>query len=185
MSSFDGSRQELCGRVSAWEYSARQAQECSAKKANERLRPMPGPTLEQAAGGEKSRTTRGRSGARPTVLLVEDEDAVRRVAGEILSGAGYVVLEAKNGREALSLLERRRGTVDVLVADVVMPAMSGPELAQQLGRRYQGMATIFISGYPEHHIFTQGTARVNAFYLYKPFSVEALTKTVERALAAK
>ncbi len=134
---------------------------------------------------EKSRTSQDRGGTRPLVLLVEDEDAVRRVAGEILSAAGYVVLQAKNGREALNLLERRGGTVEVLVADVVMPRMSGPELAQELSRRYEGLQTIFISGYPEHHFFAKGTARVNAFYLYKPFSVEALTRIVARALAAK
>ncbi len=119
------------------------------------------------------------------MLIVEDEDAVRRVAGEILSSAGYAVLQAKNGMEALSLVERRGTAVDVLVADVVMPGMNGPELAEELRQRHPGVKTIFISGYPEHHLLSKGTGRVNAFYLYKPFSVKALTRIVAQAIAAK
>lgn len=141
-----------------------------------------GATLDRE-GEKRLRKGRGAAG-RTTVLLVEDEDAVRRVAGEILSGAGYAVLQAKNGVEALTLVERRGAMVDVLVSDVIMPAMNGPELAQELSQRHPGMKTIFISGYPEHHLRSQGTGRVNAFYLYKPFSVEALTGIVARAVAS-
>lgn len=140
-------------------------------------------TLEQEPGKARSPITQRPVGPKATLLLVEDEDAVRRVAGEILTAAGHLVLQAKNGQEALNLLRRLGGTLDLLVADVVMPNMNGPELAKQLSLRYPAMKTIFISGYPEHQIM--GKSRANAFYLYKPFSVEALTRIVAHALALK
>jgi two-component system, cell cycle sensor histidine kinase and response regulator CckA len=126
-----------------------------------------------------------KSGAaqRATVLVVEDEDAVRLVVGEILQGEGYVVHEAKNGREALSLLERKGVAVNVLVTDVVMPGMNGLDLAEELTGRDAQTKTIFISGYAEHPLLQRHTA--NAFYLRKPFSVEALTRIVSQALARK
>jgi len=117
------------------------------------------------------------------VMVVEDEDAVRRVVGEILQAAGYAVLEAKNGEEALRLARRKAGAITVLVADVMMPGMSGPELARQLSKSNPDMKTIFISGYAEQ-FRTEKRSTAKAFYLRKPFSAHGLTQMVARAVAA-
>ena len=129
----------------------------------------------------RKRVTKSCEGAAATVvMLVEDEDSVRRVAGEILQAAGYTVLEAKNGKEALGLAQRKEIEVKVLIADVIMPEMSGPEVAKELSREHPRLQTIFISGYPEN-ILRGKQAVPNAFYLRKPFSVEALMGAVEKA----
>jgi CheY-like chemotaxis protein len=107
------------------------------------------------------------------------------VAGEVLQTAGYKVLEAKNGREALRLVERLTAEVDVLVADIVMPVMNGPELANELTLRYPNMRIIFISGYTDHPLLRRLRVPVRALYLHKPFSVEGLTGVVAQALAKK
>jgi two-component system, cell cycle sensor histidine kinase and response regulator CckA len=117
------------------------------------------------------------------VMVVEDEDAVRRVVGEILQAAGYTVLEAKNGKEALRLARRKAAAITVLVADVVMPGVSGPELARELSESNPAMKTIFISGYAEQSR-TEKQSAVKAFYLRKPFSADNLTQMVARAVAA-
>jgi len=118
-----------------------------------------------------------------TVLLVEDEDAVRRVAGEVLQTAGYSVLEAKNGHEALQLMERLHASPDILITDVVMPIMNGPDLAAQLSARYPHLRTVFISGYTQHPLLSRNRGFTPpALYLHKPFSMEALTGIVARAL---
>ncbi len=121
----------------------------------------------------------GGAAAGTVVMLVEDEDCVRRVAGEILQSAGFTVLEAKNGKEALRLVHRKALELRVLVADVIMPGMNGPELAKELLREYPRLKIIFISGYPENVL--HGNQRLaNAFYLRKPFSVEGLMRAVEK-----
>ena len=118
-----------------------------------------------------------------TVLLVEDEDAVRRVAGEVLQTAGYSVLEAKNGHEALQLMERLHASPDLLITDVVMPVMNGPDLAARLSARFPHLPTVFISGYTQHPLLSRNRGLTPpALYLHKPFSVEALTGIVARAL---
>lgn len=139
------------------------------------------------AGTEEKGKTIGkrksRSGvaAGTVVMLVEDEDSVRRVAGEILQAAGYTILEAKNGKEALRLAQRKDIAIKVLIADAIMPEMSGAEVAKELSREHPGLQTILISGYPETILRGKQTV-ANAFYLRKPFSVEALMRAVERAV---
>ena len=133
-------------------------------------------TTSKAIGNRKS----SHAAAGTVVMLVEDEDSVRRVAGEILQSAGYTVLEAKNGKEALRLAHRKGLEVHVLIADVIIPEMNGPELAKALLREYPRLTIIFISGYPENVL--HGNQRLaNAFYLRKPFSVEGLMRAVEKA----
>jgi two-component system, cell cycle sensor histidine kinase and response regulator CckA len=114
------------------------------------------------------------------VMLVEDDDSVRRVAGEILTTAGYTILQAKNGQEALLLAERKAAAISVLIADVIMPEMSGPDVAKRLLRLHPQLRTIFISGYPEN-VLRNRQVVPNASYLRKPFSVEALMRAVSKA----
>ena len=81
------------------------------------------------------------------MLLAEDEETIRRLVGEVLSRSGYKVFAASNGDEALRLLEEHRGEIDLLLTDVVMPGMSGPDLARAASRLEPSLRVLFTSGY--------------------------------------
>jgi signal transduction histidine kinase len=115
-----------------------------------------------------------------TVLLVEDEDAVRELAREILQERGYVVLEARNGREALEVAARTPGPISLLLTDVVMPGMSGPDLARRLIIGRPALKILYVSGHPDRA--ADGEARAPGLFLHKPFSPEALAAKVREAL---
>ncbi|MFZ0522317.1 MAG: ATP-binding protein [Candidatus Acidiferrales bacterium] len=107
-----------------------------------------------------------------TVLLAEDEEAVRELAGEFLRSNGYRVIEGKDGLDALEKAEQESEPIDVLVTDVVMPRMRGTELAQRLKRVYPAIKIVYMSGYLEHNgedSFVAGSAQ-----LQKPFSRDTL-----------
>ena len=116
-----------------------------------------------------------------TVLLVEDEEHVRRVARQFLEIRGYSVLEAKNGDEALQLAHSHPGPIHLLLTDVVMPGMNGRELWQRLSWRPE-MRVLFMSGYPENAIVQHGTLEPGVMYLQKPFTLNALTHKVREVL---
>jgi len=103
------------------------------------------------------------------VLLVEDEQNIREPAVEILESRGYQVLAARDGSEALSLAEHHRGPIHVLVTDVVMPGMSGSQLAEQLTPRRPEMRVLYISGYPEDAIAHHNVLNPEQHFLQKPF----------------
>jgi signal transduction histidine kinase len=115
-----------------------------------------------------------------TVLLAEDEAEVRAVAREFLTSAGYRVLTAENGVRALQIAEHD-SSIDVLVTDVVMPRMRGPELAKRLMRLRPRLKVVYVSGYPEPHE-TDGDFLKEAFFLNKPFSRETLVNQIKEAL---
>lgn len=117
-----------------------------------------------------------------TILLVEDEDSVRGVAEEILVGQGYEVLPANCAAEGLEIADRHAGKIDLLLTDVVMPKMKGPELADRLLRRQPGIRVLFMSGYNEERIFSASNGRKVPMLLQKPFSPEKLARTVREAL---
>jgi signal transduction histidine kinase len=109
-------------------------------------------------------------GGRGTVLLAEDEDAVRELAGEFLRTSGYTVIAAKDGLDALELAKHHKNPIDFLVTDVVMPRMRGTELALRLKRGHPDIKIVYMSGYLEHssdEVFVE-----NAGQLQKPFSRE-------------
>ena len=119
-----------------------------------------------------------------TILLVEDEAVVRRLVAEILETSGYTVLQAGDGPSALELLRRNNRTVELLLTDVVMPGMSGREVAQAVTSMRPGTQIVYMSGYTgsviDHHgILEQGTA-----FLQKPFTAEDLTRTIRKLLDA-
>ena len=119
-----------------------------------------------------------------TVLLVEDEDVVRNLVREILERNGYVVLEARNGAKALEL---GRGFVDpihLLVTDVVMPKMSGRELAERLVAIHPETRVLYMSGYTDGAIGQQGVLDPQTELLQKPFSFEDLAQRVRKVLDA-
>ncbi len=131
-----------------------------------------------AAPPAPSGATRGTE----TVLLVEDEEEVRRLASEILKGCGYTVLETGDPLEALTMAERRSGAVDLLVTDMVMPAMGGSELAERLTITCRGMRVLYISGYTDEMITQAGTSGSGRAFLHKPFTPHDLTRKVREVL---
>jgi len=119
---------------------------------------------------------------RGTVLLVEDEDAVRSFAARALGQRGYQVLEASTGAEALEVFEGHDGDVDLVVSDVVMPEMDGPTLMKQLRKDHPDLKIIFISGYAED-AFRRNLAENEEFmFLQKPFDLKQLAAAVKSAL---
>ncbi len=134
-------------------------------------------SLEDAA----SRTAL-QSGGDETVLVVEDEDSVRDVVCRVLSMAGYRVLEAQSAKDALSLEQTHDDGIHLLVTDVVMPNMGGPELATRLKRRRPDLKVLFLSGYTENAIVQQGMLDSNLNFLQKPFEFEKLLGKVRESL---
>jgi PAS domain S-box-containing protein len=134
---------------------------------------------------ETPRTTHRPAHGSETVLLVEDEDNIRGPAVEILEGKGYQVLAACHANEALALAERHDGTIHLLISDVVMPGMSGSQLAEHLEILRPEMQVLFMSGYPEDAIAHHGVLDPGQRFLQKPFSVSLLLQTVREILDAK
>ncbi len=116
-----------------------------------------------------------------TVLIAEDEDAVRALACEFLQSAGYQVLTAADGLEALEIADRLNGAIQILVTDVVMPRMRGPELARRIQQKLPHVKVVFISGYTEEIHGTTNTITENSF-LQKPFSRAQLLQKLSEAL---
>jgi PAS domain S-box-containing protein len=112
------------------------------------------------------------------VLVVEDEAQVRTIAARALSEAGYRVLVAESGEQALELLSRNGDRPALVLADVVMPGMSGSELAVEIGRLAPGVPVLFTSGYTDGEILRRGLLEPGAAFLAKPFSPEALVRAV-------
>jgi two-component system, cell cycle sensor histidine kinase and response regulator CckA len=122
------------------------------------------------------------AGRGETLLVVEDEAALRDVAGRILSGAGYRVLAADGGAHALELAALHEGGIDLLVSDVVMPGMLGKELAEKLLDVRPGTRVLFMSGYAQPVLASQGTLEPGVALLEKPFTADDLLSAVRRRL---
>ncbi|MDB4883789.1 MAG: Blue-light-activated protein, partial [Gemmatimonadetes bacterium] len=119
-----------------------------------------------------------------TVLLVEDEDAVRRLASRVLMRSGYNVLTASSGDAAIAVAANHVGTIDLLLTDVVMPGMSGRELAEYLLPRHAGMRLLYASGYTEDAIIRHGVSSLETAFLEKPFTPSELLRKVRQVLDA-
>jgi CheY-like chemotaxis protein len=119
-----------------------------------------------------------------TVLLVEDEDGLRELAREILTAAGYKVLVAAGPVEGLELAGRHGGPIHLLLTDVVMPQMSGRELADRLVPEHPGMRVLYMSGYTDDAIVHHGVLDPGTVLLPKPFTPDALTRKVREVLAS-
>jgi PAS domain S-box-containing protein len=118
-----------------------------------------------------------------TILLVEDEEIVRKLACTILQKNGYKVLEAPNGEEALRIVQGQNGNpIHLLVTDVVMPGMSGRQLADQLARLRPEMKILYISGYTDNAIVHHGVLDAGMSYIQKPFTMEGLARKVREVL---
>jgi nitrogen-specific signal transduction histidine kinase/CheY-like chemotaxis protein len=140
------------------------------------------PRSDEVAESEPRRNGVKAQSGTETLLLVEDEEAVRALVRSALKEKGYRVLEASGGEEALKLSEQYGGPIDLLVTDVVMPQMSGPELADRLANSHPQIKVLYISGYTDYAGLHHGALDLGAAFLQKPFSPEALARKVREVL---
>jgi CheY-like chemotaxis protein len=117
-----------------------------------------------------------------TILVVDDQDGVRALIRRELSQQGHTVLEAADGAEALHLVRRRNGAVDVVLSDVVMPQMNGPELATHIGVEFPDVPVILMSGFTPAGVARVGLSESLVPVLQKPFDPGQLTELVDFAL---
>ncbi len=119
-----------------------------------------------------------------TVLLVEDDEQLRRLTHRALATQGYVVLEADGGRSALDIARRHQGPIDLLLTDLVMPDTNGRKLADTLRAARPGLRVLLMSGYPDSAIVNHGMLEAGVAYLAKPFTTEAVARKVSEVLKA-
>jgi len=141
------------------------------------------PRPEKAASGAEAEPS---AGGGQTILVVEDEQAVRSTVCQMLRRRGYTVLEAANGPDAIRLFETHTGKIDLLLTDVIMPQMSGPELADRLAALSPGLTWLFMSGYTDEPVHPQHAPqhalKPGAPFLQKPFSSARLAQKVREIL---
>jgi DNA-binding NtrC family response regulator len=130
---------------------------------------------------EFSPASPGRAGATGTVLVVDDESAVRRFAVRVLQREGYTVMEATDGAEALSLVRAEGASVEVVVSDIVMPRLNGVELMQALSVSHPGLPVILMSGYATAALSELGISAPCSI-LTKPFPADRLLAEVQRCI---
>ena len=119
-----------------------------------------------------------------TVLLVEDAPVIRRLARDVMAGAGYVVIAAEDANEAMTLAAAHRGPIDLLVTDLVMPGPSGVELAEQLTRARSDVRVLFMSGYTDNALVRNGLLAEGVSFLQKPFAPADLLRRVRQVIDA-
>jgi PAS domain S-box-containing protein len=139
------------------------------------VRTAPSPDPAQALPAEMPRGTE-------TILLVEDDEAVRTLARTILQMSGYTVLEARHGAEALARLAQYTGPLHLLATDVVMPQMSGRDLVNRLINQRPGLKVLFLSGYSDTTLIQKDLAGGSQDYLPKPYTPSALTRKIRELL---
>ena len=119
-----------------------------------------------------------------TILVLEDEARVRKLVCEVLAGRGYQVLEAVRGEEAIRMAAEHHGSVHLLLTDVVMPEMSGPQVLEQIRARHPNMKVLFMSGYTDEAMVHHGILDSGAPFLQKPFLPDALARKVREVLTS-
>ena len=131
---------------------------------------------------EEKRYTEAIPRGKETVLVVEDEEVVRRLAAQILSKQGYTVLEASNSGEALLVCEQHQNPIHLILADVVMPRMSGPQFIKRMRHIRQDFRVLYMSGYTDEAVVFHGVTRGKMEFIQKPFTYETLSRKVRDVL---
>ena len=142
------------------------------------LPPASGPIPTEASAG-----TAAPGGGSETILLVEDEAAVRQFARRALEASGYAVLVAPDGIEAMAAAERHPGPIHLLLTDVVMPGMAGPELARRLSAQRPSLRVLYCSGYTDDATVLEGVREAGTAFLQKPFAPEDLIRKIRDVLS--
>jgi two-component system, cell cycle sensor histidine kinase and response regulator CckA len=120
-----------------------------------------------------------------TVLLVEDEESLRELVGELLEANGYQVLAAEDPRKAIETAERHGGVIHLLLTDVLMPGMNGRALAQRVRELRPDIRVLYMSGHTEDSIAQSGLVEPGALLISKPFTQESLARKVREALGPR
>lgn len=142
------------------------------------------PRISESVARQEPQTSPPGAQGTETILVVEDESAVRSLITQILKSSGYSVLEAENGEEALRICEQHGGRIDLAIADVVMPGMSGRELVAHIRRDCPKVRIIQMSGYTETAMMERGGLENGMIFIQKPFSPQILRQKVREALNA-
>ena len=141
------------------------------------------PQVEDAADiSGPAKTASAETGGSETVLLVEDEESVRQLVRETLESKGYTVMEAENGEVGLKIADAHNGPIHMMITDVVMPGMSGRELAKRLMQVRPETKVLYLSGYTEDAIVHQGVLETGTAFLQKPFTLQTLSRKVREVL---
>lgn len=120
---------------------------------------------------------------RETVLVVDDEEMVRRLAARIISGEGYPVLEAGGGEEAVRLLQRASSRIDGVLTDVAMPGIGGRQLGETISRCWPRIRVLYMSGFPAARILQEGDLDSTSPFIQKPFTKEQLIRKIRDLFA--
>ncbi|MGH7529535.1 MAG: response regulator [Gemmatimonadales bacterium] len=139
-------------------------------------------TPEAVERPERPSAGAARTGGAETVLIVEDDEPLRRLAHRAIAAAGYTVLQADRGAMALDIARRHKGRIDLLLTDVIMPDTNGRKLADALRAERPGLKVLFMSGYPDGAIVHHGMLEPGVAYLPKPFTTEGVARKIREVL---
>ncbi len=140
------------------------------------------PRVDGVAEKHATPVARAVQGGRETVLLVEDEESVRQLVRETLAAKGYRVVEASDGEAGIAAAAQHDGKIDLVITDVVMPGIGGRELVKQLASMRPGTKVLYLSGYTQDSILSEGTIERGAAFLQKPFTLQNLSRKVREVL---
>jgi two-component system, cell cycle sensor histidine kinase and response regulator CckA len=140
------------------------------------------PRVEGTAEKHAAPVARAAAGGTETILLVEDEESVRQLVRDTLEGKGYKVVEAENGEAGLAAATVHRGKIDLVITDVVMPGLGGREMVEQLSKTRPETKVLYLSGYTEDAIISEGTIESGTAFLQKPFTLQNLSRKVREVL---
>jgi response regulator RpfG family c-di-GMP phosphodiesterase len=143
------------------------------------------PQSQESQDNQTVRHSKEISKGTETVLLVEDEEAILKLANVVLQRYGYKVLIAGTPKKALAVVQEYKAPIHLLITDVVMPEMNGWELKKQLQNLLPELKVLFISGYASNIVADRGVLEKDVKFLQKPFSVESLTNKVREVLNQK
>ena len=143
------------------------------------------PRVDEPREDQSSEPARNVAGGDETILVVEDDPAVRGLIEEVLNPTGYRVITAENGEAAIRVSLEWKGSIDLVLTDVVMPKMGGKEVAERLTSMHPGVKVIFMSGYTGNAIAQQGTLDPDVAFIQKPFTPEALCAKIRSVLAPR